>query len=220
MYFKNRRDAGRMLAQALMKYKDQDVVVFALPRGGVVTAEEIAKALNAPLDLILAHKIGHPYHSEYAIAAISESGQIVGNPREMQAVDKKWFESEKIHQMMEIKRKRKEYLKGKKEIPVKDKIAILVDDGIATGLTMQVGILELKQRHPKKIVVAVPVSPRSTANLLKTMADEFVGIEVPEDYDFLGAVGAYYADFSQTEDDEVIQILENHSSTNTNEIKK
>lgn len=216
MYFKNRQDAGKLLAQALIKYKGKEVVVFALPRGGVVTAVEIAKALKAPLDLILAHKIGHPYHSEYAIAAISESGFIVSSSKEMQTVDKNWLEAEKKRQLAEIKRKREQYLKNREEISLKDKIAILVDDGIATGLTMQAGILELRHRQPKKIVVAVPVAPRSSANLLATQADEFVGIEVAEDYDFLGAVGAYYQDFSQTEDEEVIDILETHGK----EIKK
>lgn len=211
MIFKDRSDAGKQLAEALKKYKGQDVVVYGLPRGGVVTAAEIAKALNAPLDLILAHKIGHPYQPEYAIAAVSENGHLIGSSREIQSIDKRWFDTEKMRQIDEIKRKREMYLKGRKEIPVKDKIAIIVDDGIATGLTMQVGILELKHRHPKKIIVAVPVAPKSTANLLKEQADEFVGIIVPEDYNFQGAVGAYYDDFSQTEDDEVIDILENQS---------
>lgn len=219
MYFRNRSEAGKLLAQALLKYKGQDVVVFALPRGGVVTAVEIAKALDAPLDLILAHKIGHPYQPEYAIAAISENGHTIGTSHELQRIDKKWFEEEKNLQMKEIKRKREKYLKGREEIPLKNKIAILVDDGIATGLTMRVGIVELKHRHPKKIVVAVPVAPKSTADLLRSEADEFVAVEVPENHRFLGAVGAYYDDFSQTEDEEVIDILrkyakqDNHAGT-------
>lgn len=211
MYFKDRQEAGKLLAKALMKYKDEDVIIYALPRGGVVVAAEIAKSLKAPLELILAHKIGHPYQTEYAIAAVSEGGHTVGNPREVHSIDKKWFESEKNHQMNEIKRKRTLYLKGRKEIPVKDKVAILVDDGIATGLTMEAGILELKHHQPKKIVVAVPVAPKSTADLIKTQADEFIGLEVPENYHFLGAVGAYYQNFSQTEDEEVIEILENQA---------
>lgn len=216
MTFRNRSDAGKQLAEALKQYKGQDIVVFGLPRGGVVTAAEIAKALNAPLDLLLAHKIGHPLQPEYAIAALSENGYLVGSPREIQSIDKRWFEAEKMRQMEEFKRKREMYLKGRKEIPVKDKIAIIVDDGIATGLTMQSGILDLKHRNPKKIIVAVPVAPKGTANLLKQQADEFVGLIVPDDYHFQGAVGAYYDDFSQTEDDEVIDILEHQSK----ELKK
>lgn len=211
MFFKDRQEAGKLLAQALMKYQDEDVIVYALPRGGVVVAAEIAGSLKAPLDLILAHKIGHPYQLEYAIAAVSEGGYVVGNPREIQTIDKQWFEMEKNRQIREIKRKRELYLKGRKEIQLKNKVAILVDDGIATGLTMQVGILELKHQKPKKIVIAVPVTPKSTADLIKKQVDEFVALEIPPEHQFLGAVGAYYQDFSQTEDDEVIQILENHA---------
>lgn len=209
MRFRDRREAGILLGQALLKYKGQDLVVYALPRGGVVTAWEIAKILNAPLDLILAHKIGHPYHPEYAIGAMSENGVIIGHAKELQAIDKDWFETEKNLQMETIQKRREKYLKDRKEIAVKDKIAIIVDDGVATGLTMQAGIMDLKTRHPKKIIVAVPVAPKTTAHLLKSMANDFVGLEVPDDYDFLGAVGAYYDDFSQTEDEEVISLLKN-----------
>lgn len=205
MFFKDRRDAGRQLSQLLKKYKDKDVVVYALPRGGVVVAAEIAKFLHAPLDLLFAHKIGHPYQPEYAIAAVSESGHMIGPSGMLPSTEKAWLESEKEHQIEEIKRRREKYLKGKKEIPVKDKIAILVDDGIATGLTMQVGIKELKDRHPKEIVAAVPVAPRSTADLIEGMVDDFIGIEI--DDNFLGAVGAYYDEFDQVEDKEVIEIL-------------
>lgn len=207
MFFKNRQDAGRQLSQLLKKYKDTPVVVYALPRGGVVVAVEISRFLHAPIDLIFAHKIGHPFQPEYAVAAISEGGHMIGPASDIvQSFGKEWLEREKANQIKEIKRKREKYLKGRKEIPVENKIAILVDDGIATGLTMQVGINELKDRHPKKIVVAVPVAPKSTANLIKEMVDDFVGIEI-EDYNFLGAVGAYYEEFNQVEDEEVIEIL-------------
>lgn len=216
MRFKNRSDAGKQLAQFLTKYKDKNVVVYALPRGGVTVAVEIAEFLHAPLDLIFAHKIGHPHQPEYAIAAISESGHMVGTAEELLAVGETWLEHAKEQQLQEIKRKRELYLKGKKEIPLKDKIAIIVDDGIATGLTMQAGIKELKHRHPQKIVAVVPVAPRRTADLLKTMVDDFMAIEIPNDYMFLGAVGAYYDDFNQVEDEEVITILNNHAKTVAN----
>lgn len=214
MFFKNRQDAGRQLSQLLKKYKNMPVVVYALPRGGVSVAVEISRFLHAPIDLIFAHKIGHPYQPEYAIAAISENGHMIGPSQELLlSLGNEWLERQKAYQINEIKRKREKYLKGRKEISVENKIAILVDDGIATGLTMQVGINELKDRHPKKIIVAVPVAPKSTANLIKEMVDDFVGIEI-EDYDFLGAVGAYYEEFNQIEDEEVIEILNseyNHS---------
>lgn len=207
MFFKNREDAGRQLSQLLKKYKNMPVVVYALPRGGVPVAAEISRFLEAPIDLIFAHKIGHPYQPEYAIAAISESGHMIGPSLEIsESLGNDWLKQQKTDQLNEIKRKREKYLKGRKNISVENKIAILVDDGIATGLTMIVGINELKDRHPKKIVVAVPVAPRRTSNLIKTMVDDFVGIEV-DDYDFLGAVGAYYKEFNQVDDDEVIEIL-------------
>lgn len=211
MHFTDRRDAGRQLAQALEKYKNQAVVVYGLPRGGVVLAEEIAKFLGAPLDLILAHKIGHPLQPEYAIAAVSEGGHLVGNTYEIESVDRQWFEREKERQVQEIKRRRMKYLKGRKEPPVEGRAAILVDDGIATGLTMQAAVLELEDRNPEKIIVAVPVSPGSTAELFRSKVDDFVGLEVPDDYHFLGAIGAYYREFPQIEDEEVIEILENHA---------
>lgn len=206
MHFKNRRAAGKMLCELLENYQGKDVVVYALPRGGVPVAAEIASFLHAPLDLIFAHKIGHPYQPEYAIAAVSESGHVVKSPHEREFINEAWFEKERERQMQEIARKRRLYLKERKDVPVEGKIAIIVDDGIATGLTMQVGIEELRDRLPKKIVAAVPIAPKSTANVLKTMADEFVGVEI-EDYEFLGAVGAYYENFDQVEDDEVIHML-------------
>lgn len=208
MYFADRRDAGKKLAQALAKYKNQDVVILALPRGGVVVAEEIANALQAPLNLMITHKIGHPYQPEYAIAAVSERGHIVINPREVNFIDQEWFEREKERQILEIKRKRKSYLKGKQDLPLKGKIAILVDDGIATGLTMEVAVLELKDLHPEKIVIAVPVSPKKTADQFRSKVDDFICLHVPEEGEFLGAIGAYYRDFSQVEDEEVLEILD------------
>ena len=211
MYFRDRRDAGRQLCQLLEKYKDKDVVVYALPRGGVVLGDEIANFLHAPLDLIFAHKIGHPYQPEYAVAATSESGHIVGNPHELHSLGQPWLEREKEWQMAEIRKKRMMYLKGKTEISLQDKIAIIVDDGIATGLTLQAGIMELRDRHPQKIVAAVPVAPKGTAELLKTMVDDFVAVEIADDSEFLGSVSAYYREFDQVEDAEVIALLDKHA---------
>jgi putative phosphoribosyl transferase len=210
MVFQNRMDAGIKLGKLLEKYKDADVVVYALPRGGAVVAAEIATLLHAPLDLIFAHKIGHPLYPEYAVAAISESGHLLATSRELESLGEAWLKQEKALQLKEMKRKRDLYLKGRGKISAKDKIAILVDDGIATGLTMRVGVKELRGEGPKKIIVAVPVSPRGTANLIKAEVDEFVGLEVPNDDYFLGAVGAYYRAFDQVEDDEVIEILDKH----------
>lgn len=196
--FKDRSDAGKQLAHILNQYEGQDVIVYALPRGGVVVAKEIASALHAPLDLIFARKIGHPLNPEYAIGAISESGIVCG----VESIESEWLKEQKAHQLREIKRRRLLYLRNRPSMDPKNKIAILVDDGVATGLTMEAGILELRSMHPKKIIVAVPVAPRDTFDRLKSLADEAVGIEIAND--FLGAVGAYYEEFSQVEDSEVV----------------
>lgn len=208
MRFTDRQDAGRRLAEALEKYRGSDVVVYALPRGGVVAGSEIARALGAPLDLIITRKIGHPLQPEYAIAAIGENGSMLDTARELEAADTRWLEEEKNRQQQEIGRRHKTYLGGREAIPAEGKIAILVDDGIATGLTMRVGILELKHRHPEKIVVAVPVAPASIADLIRSEADELVALDIPADSEYLGAVGAYYDDFPQVTDREVIGFLE------------
>jgi predicted phosphoribosyltransferase len=210
VYFKDRIDAGQKLSLLLSDYKGKDVVVYALPRGGAVVAAEIAKYLNAPLELVFAHKIGHPFQPEYAIAAVSESGHLIKSSHALLEADEHWIEEQKQNQMQKMKARRELYLKGRKESPVKGKIALIVDDGIATGLTMQAGIMEIKDRHPQKIIAVVTVAPRTTADLIKSMVDDVVAVEIPDDYSFLGSVGAYYAEFSQVEDNEVIQLLEEH----------
>lgn len=208
MNFKDRKEAGRLLADALKKYRDKDVVVYALPRGGVVTGAEIARGLHTRLGLIIARKIGHPYQPEYAVGATAENGHIVGSSRELKSIDEEWLKEETEKQQKEAKRRREKYLQGKPEIPVGGKIAILVDDGVATGLTIRVGIMELKHRHPARIVVAVPVVPKTAAEIIKKEADELVALEIPSDDVFPGAVGAYYDEFFPVKDEEVIAILD------------
>lgn len=208
MEFYDREDAGRRLSCLLDAYKGQHSLVFALPRGGVVVAKEIAHFLHAPLDILLAHKIGHPNQPEFAIAALSENGSLVENSHALQYVDKEWYTEEKERQMREIQRRRKEYGCGKSESSLKEKTVFLVDDGIATGLTMKAALLDLKQRNPRKLVVAVPVAPESTARVIESMVDEFLALEVPSDSDFRGAIGAYYRNFSQVEDTVVRAILQ------------
>lgn len=207
MHFKDRRDAGIRLGKLLLPYRNEDVIVLAIPRGGIVLAHEIAKALGAPLDLIFAHKIGHPLQEEYAIAAISEEGYVVGHPEESQHISQEWLEKEKRKTLIEIQRRRQLYLQGRKKPALTNKIVILVDDGIATGLTLRAAILEAKHAKPKKLIVATPVSPKSTADSIKKDVDEFVALTIDPDAQFLGAVGAYYETFPQVEDQEVINLL-------------
>ncbi|OGH20756.1 MAG: hypothetical protein A3D74_05525 [Candidatus Levybacteria bacterium RIFCSPHIGHO2_02_FULL_37_13] len=205
MFFKDRADAGRLLAIALEKFKDGNCVVYALPRGGVVTAYEIAKYLRCPLDLIITRKIGHPSQPEYAIAATAENGHIVGSEKEMSAIDEEWLKAAIEKERKEAGRRREKYLQGRKEVPAKGKIAILVDDGIATGLTMRVAIKELKHRQPKKIIVATPVVPKDTAKVLRKEVDELIALEEPREF---YAIGEWYENFPQVTDDEVTQLME------------
>ena len=205
MIFKDRKDAGMRLADALEKYQGEDVIVFAIPRGGVVLGAEIAKRLSAPLDLVIARKIGHPMNAEYAMCSIAENGEPVCNSRAVDAVDPRWFSEEIRRGREEIKRRREKYFGEITQIEVEGKIAIIVDDGIATGLTMIAAIEEIKNRRPKRLVAAIPVTPYDTAQRLKEMVDDLVSLDVDPDY--LGAVGAYYENFTQVEDDEVIALL-------------
>ncbi len=208
MRFTNRKSAGKLLAEKLEKYSKDDVVVYALPRGGVILGAEIARHIKAPLDLVITRKIGHPMQPEYAIAAVTEEGEMVANHQEISQVDKNWLKQETEAQKNEAKRRRVLYLKGKKHLKAGSKTAIVVDDGIATGFTMKAAILQLKKEKPLKLVVAIPVTPRSTAEALKNEADEVISLDIPSDYNYLGAVGAYYDEFYQINDEQVIQVLD------------
>lgn len=205
MYFVNRVDAGRKLAKLLQKYRGQNGVVLALPRGGVPVAAEIARALQMPLDLVTARKVGHPGNQEYAIAAVTETGELAVNPDEVAEVDPGWFDRAVAAQREEARRRHERYIGDRPAIPVAGRIAIVVDDGVATGLTMRAAIMQTRKRKPGKLVLAVPVAPRDTAESLGQIVDEFIACDVPAM--FMGAVGAYYQDFSQTTDEEVTALL-------------
>ena len=166
---------------------------------------EVAKELNAPLDLLIPRKIGHQFNPEYAICAVSESGDLVCNEAERAAADPDWFEKEVQKEIQEAKRRRKIYLADREPISAEGKIIIIVDDGIATGLTMRAAIEGARRRNPEKIVVAIPVTPRDTAQIIREEADELVALDEPAMY--LGAVGAYYREFGQTSDEEVLELM-------------
>jgi len=203
--FHNRTDAGQQLARALKRYAGRPGIVYPLPRGGVPLGVEIADALEIDLDLIIPRKIGHPFNPEYAIAAVGETGEPVVNQTEVARVDPEWFEQEVARQRKESRRRREVYLHGRSPLPVEGKIAIIVDDGIATGLTMKAAIKDLRARNPEKLIVAIPVVPAATARELELMVDDLVALDIEENY--LGAVGAYYDIFDQTTDEEVIALL-------------
>jgi predicted phosphoribosyltransferase len=205
MLFKNRVDAGQRLAEALIGYKGEDLIVYALPRGGIVLGYEISKCLHAPLDLIITRKIGYPGNEECAICAVAEDGHMICDSSATSLIDSQWIQDKAEKEMEEAKRRRMAYLKGRLPLVVSGKIAILVDDGVATGLTMMLAIQELKHNNPKKIVVAVPVSSQAAARKIQQEADELVVLDTPANF---YAVGAHYENFPQLTDDEVIRIME------------
>lgn len=206
MRFRDRAEAGKLLAQVLTRYADDNAVIYALPRGGVVLGAEVATALHAPLDLVITRKVGHPHNPEYAVCAVSESGQLLCTEEERLLLDEHWLAGAIEREREEAARRRARYLGDRPVVPATGKIAILVDDGIATGLTMRVAIREIRRQHPALVVVAVPIIPRETADMLAREADEVVALDIPAV--FLGAVGAYYEDFRPVEDAEVIRLLQ------------
>jgi predicted phosphoribosyltransferase len=205
--YKDREEAGKRLAKKLIKYKNNpDVVVLGLPRGGIITAEAIAKELKSPLDIIVARKIGAPSNEELAIGAICECGKGLYNNDLMKSLDMPlgYLDKTVIKEKKEAQRRLKKYRGKKPKIDLKNKIAILVDDGIATGYTMYSAIISVKCRGVRQIVVAVPVLPKDTLKKLKQQVTEVVYLDTPI---YFGAVGQFYKNFDQTEDEEVINIL-------------
>ncbi|TAK73074.1 MAG: phosphoribosyltransferase [Gammaproteobacteria bacterium] len=205
--YSNRYEAGRMLAQSLKKYSHRsDVMVLALPRGGVPVAHEIAKALDVPLDIFIVRKLGVPGHEELAMGAIAGGGIAVFNEDLMQELTITKTAIDRVIQAEQQELKRREIAyRGNKPFPtLKDKIIILVDDGIATGATMRAAIQALDQQQPTSIVVAVPVAEKRIAEELEKRVGEVV---CPLKPDQLYAVGQWYDDFSQTTDKEVRELL-------------
>lgn len=210
MEFKNRREAGVLLAHELDKFRGEDAVVYALPRGGVPIGIEVAQHLELPLDLIIVRKIGHPWQPECAIGAVTEGGDVITDREEYGSVDEIWLRHEADRQIQEARRRRQVYLGGRAPTPVEGKTAIVVDDGIATGFTLRAAIASARALKPRKIVVAVPVAPADTVRELTGLVDDVVVLHAPEH--FRGAIGAYYEDFSQVSDEEVKERLEEVSS--------
>ena len=207
MRFANREEAGRLLAQQLEHYKGRhDVVVLGLVRGGVPIAFEVAKALQAPLDVFILRKLGVPGHEELAFGAIASGGIHVLDQETINAVGLSPIEMNQALTQAREEMERREWLYRKDMTPVKvaGKIAILVDDGIATGSSMRAAVAALRKMKAERIVVAVPVAPLSTYRRLRNEADDVVCSHTPESF---YAVGAFYDDFSQVTDEEVIRLL-------------
>jgi putative phosphoribosyl transferase len=208
MPFANRTQAGRQLAQALARYKGERAVVLALPRGGVPVAAEVAAALNASLDLILVRKIGVPMQPELAMGAVVDGATplVVRNEEVIMltGVDEAEFKAVCDAELAEIERRRRRYLGGRPPIDVAGRVAIVIDDGIATGATTRAALRTTRARNPKKLILAVPVAPTDSLAAMQEEADEVVCLE---DYESFGAIGYFYSDFRQTSDQEVIDTL-------------
>ncbi len=206
MYFKDRISAGKYLARFFNHVSGEDAVVYALPRGGVIVGAEIAKAIRAPLDLIITRKIGHPDQPEYAIGAVAEDGHSVLDKEAVMKVDEQYITDEAVKQKQEAKRRREAYLGSRQPISCNGKIAIVVDDGIATGLTIKAAIKELKIHYsPRRIIVAVPIAPRDVVVEWKKEGVEVLPIITIKD--FSGSLGSYYLKFPPINDNEVIKVI-------------
>jgi len=207
MIFQDRRDAGRRLAELLTEYKEnKDAIVIGLPRGGVIVAAEVAKQLKLPLDILCPRKLGAPYQPELAIGAVTETGEGIFNEDLLAAlgVTNSYLQNIINKEKQVAQQRAKLYRNGRPPLNLENKITILIDDGLATGATMKAALATAKALGAAKIVVAIPVAPVDTLEEIRSMVDEVKCLQAP--YPF-HAVGAFYTDFSQTEDDEVIKLL-------------
>jgi len=210
--FRDRREAGRLLAARLTEYRElADVIVLGIPRGGVVVADEIARALAAPLDVFITRKIGAPGNEELAIGAVASDGTALLDRGMIQQlrISEHAVEKLRIEQVREIQRRIEIYRHDRPPLNLQDKTVILVDDGIATGATVIAALRALKQNKPKRIVLAVPVAPGAMVPQLRAECDTFVLLDAPEPFT---AVGYFYQDFSQVTDEQVIQILDRRAA--------
>ena len=207
MPFRDRSDAGRRLAKALSGHKDEDPIVLALPRGGVVVAAEIARALGAPLDLVLVRKIGVPFQPELAMGAVVDgSAQLTVRNEDIirrARISEADFLIARDRELAEIHRRRLRYLAGRSHVDIAGRVAIVVDDGVATGATTRAALRAVRKRQPARLILAVPVASREALRELAAEADETIALEEHR----LGAIGAYYADFHQISDNEVTAIV-------------
>jgi putative phosphoribosyl transferase len=211
--FEDRAYAGRLLGQALAKYANRpDVIVLALPRGGVPVGFEAAQAINASLDIMLVRKLGTPGHEELAMGAIASGGITVFNSELVSRlhIGPELIEAAIKREQQELERREQAYRGNHPPPVVENRHVILVDDGLATGASMRAAVAALRQRNPASIIVAIPVAPPDTVAMLKEEADEVICLAMPEPF---SAVGRWYRDFSQTSDEDVKSLLKSVWST-------
>jgi predicted phosphoribosyltransferase len=220
--FLDRAQAANMLAEKLRPLAEkklrgqkdsqqQQLIILAIPRGGVVTGDVIASALNAKLDIVVSRKVGAPYNSELAIGAVMHDGTFFPNSDiiERLCLPQEYIDEQISAQMKEIERRLRQFRANKGQYyHIQGKTIVLVDDGIATGATIFAAIEWIRRQNPKELIVAVPVAPRDTVNKLRQMVDKVVVLHAPELFE---AVGAFYQDFSQVGDDEVAEIMSKYA---------
>ncbi len=206
--FEDRADAGRRLAERLSSYKDERTIVFALPRGGVPVGAEISRLLDAPLEVIVARKLGAPGQPEFGIGAVAPGGVRVLNERAVQALDipGDYLEWITDREASEVERRLKLFRgEGRPYPDLWTRTAILVDDGLATGVTARAALLALRRLNPSRLVLAIPVCAPQTVELLRSEADDLICLLIPDE---LEAVGLWYRDFKQVSDEEVVRLLQ------------
>ena len=205
--FKNRREAGRFLAQALQSYQHQSgLLILALPRGGVPVGYEVAHALGAPLDVFLVRKLGVPGYEELAMGAVASSGIVVRNHDVLNQfrIPEAEFQRVLREEIQELERRERAYRGSRPPPEIEGRTAILVDDGLATGFSMRAAVAALRQKHPRSLIVAVPVAAPETCAALSREADNVICAATPQPFH---AVGLWYRDFEPTSDDEVQELL-------------
>ena len=204
--FRGRVEAGRLLAGELTKFRGKKAVVLGIPRGGIIIANELSCVLGAEMDIVLSRKLGSPGNPELAIGAVCEDGKLFLN--EMLASqagpESSYIQQEKARQLSLIKRRVEQYREILPKVSLKDNIVIITDDGVATGATMKAALWAARQERPKMLIAALPVGPADTIRELAKDADEVIVLRVPP---FFAAIGQFYLDFSQVQDEEVMEIL-------------
>ena len=202
--FRNRKEAGNLLAGKLLKYKGQPLVVIAIPRGGLPLGAIVAETLNAPLDVALTKKIGHPFNLEYAIGAVSRDQIVLSKTRD---ISKAYIDSQTLRLREKLEERYQMFHRKKDPVPIKGKQVIIIDDGIATGNTLRATIALIAAEAPDKIIVAIPVAPPEAVERIRTMeeVDEVICLETPRNF---RAVGQFYEDFSAISDEEALAIFE------------
>ncbi len=204
--FKNRKEAGVLLAAALEEFRGNTIIVLAVPRGGIVIGREVAVALDAPLDIVVTRKIGAPSQPEFAIGAVTQDGHVILDEESSRMVgaSESYLKSEAQRQFKEVKARMRKY-RGRKPYPsLKGRLVLIVDDGIATGHTLRAAVMSVRRQKPLSVVVAVPVAPRESLAEIAREADRVVCLQTPEPF---FAIGEFYEEFEQVGDDEVREAL-------------